>query len=65
MKDRILDLANFIFHEANNLTKHQVTEFYKLAHADGQRAMREKAAKECRDEGLYCTEDSIRLLEIE
>ena len=66
MNNRILELAR-----AFNLSIPDATEFYHLAHADGQRAMRERAANECEDQwlqGRISSKDygqTIRNLEIE
>ena len=43
MKDRILELAK----EHGGFWTEELEAFYKAAHADGQRAMRERAANVC------------------
>lgn len=50
MNNRILELANQCFINENKLTSNQIESFYNRAHQDGQKQMRERAAKECEQE---------------
>ena len=57
MKDRILELAK----EHGGFWTEELEAFYKAAHADGQRAMRERAAKAL---PMHIDNSAIRNLEI-
>ena len=57
MKDRILELAK----EHGGFWTEELEAFYKAAHADGQRAMRERASKAL---PMHIDNSAIRNLEI-